>query len=295
MKPQQRREKLMPFFWSELVTRGSVFGNRILGSTVDNANPYWFSYPGYNEIFTGYPDTAVNSNEQVPNPNVNVFEYLEKTPAFKGKSAVVASWDVFASIFNEKRSQIFVNDGFRDVPGKLNDKQVLYNKLQHELPDLFHGPSERLDVASFHIGFEYMKANKLRLMYFGFGDTDEFAHAGLYDYYMDAANKTDQWIRQIWQYIQSDKFYAGKTTLLITTDHGRGEALNGSWRDHGSNVKGAGQIWMAAIGAGVNGKGEDKENKKILQGQIAATIAQLVGVEFKPAHPVLPPINLSAN
>ncbi|MET0243734.1 MAG: hypothetical protein ABW174_09700, partial [Flavitalea sp.] len=188
--PKERREKLMPFFWTGIVGKGSVFGNRKLGNIVDNANPYWFSYPGYNEIFTGYPDTAVNSNRQVPNPNVNVFEYLEKLPAFKGKSAVFASWDVYTSIFNEKRSGIFVNDGFRNVPGKLNDKQSLYNKLQHELPDLFHGPSERLDVATFHIGFEYMKANKPRLMYFGFGDTDEFAHAGMYDYYMDAANKT---------------------------------------------------------------------------------------------------------
>ncbi|MET0243483.1 MAG: hypothetical protein ABW174_08440, partial [Flavitalea sp.] len=79
----------------------------------------------------------------------------------------------------------------------------------------------------------------------------------------------------------------------ITTDHGRGEAQNGKWRDHGSDVKGAGEIWLAVIGAGVYPLGESAENKKIFQGQIAATIAQLVGVEFKPAHPVLPALNLS--
>src|SRR5450432_2056146 len=50
----ERRKKLMPFLWNSLVMQGQVFGNRTLGSKVDNANPYWFSYPGYNEIMTGY-------------------------------------------------------------------------------------------------------------------------------------------------------------------------------------------------------------------------------------------------
>ena len=290
--PAERRQKLMPFLWSELSKRGVLLGNRNAHNYVNNANPYWFSYPGYNEIFTGYPDTAVHSNDKIPNPNENLFEYLGKLPAFKGKAAVVASWDVFASIFNEKRSGVFVNDGFRNVPGKLTDKQVLFNKLQHELPDLFHGPAERLDVATFNIGLEYMKVNKPRLMYFGFGDTDEFAHAGLYDYYLDAACKTDGWIRQIWAYIQADPFYAGKTTLIITTDHGRGAAFNGEWTSHGAKINGADQIWIAAIGASVLPSGESKKQTQIHQGQIAATIGTMLGIEFKPSHPVLPPFSI---
>lgn len=286
-----RREKLMPFFWSVIKSKGGLYGNRKYNNLVNNANPYWFSYPGYNEIFTGFPDTAVNSNDKVPNPNETVFEYLNKQPAFKGKAAVVASWDVFSSIFNEKRSQLFVNDGFRDVPGKVTEKQAMFNKLQHELPDLFHGPVERLDVATFNIGFEYMKVNKPRLMYFGFGDTDEFAHAGLYDYYLDACHKTDQWIREIWNYVQKDPFYAGNTTIIITTDHGRGAAANGQWTSHGAKVNGAGEIWMAAIGAGVPNTGEAQNQSQWYQGQIAATVAALLGTEFKPSHKTLPAIS----
>jgi hypothetical protein len=45
--------------WS--VAKGQI-GNRALGNKVNNANPYWFSYPGYNEIMTGYADTLINSN-----------------------------------------------------------------------------------------------------------------------------------------------------------------------------------------------------------------------------------------
>ena len=184
----ERRKKLMPFLWSVVAEKGTILGNRNLGSLVNNANPYWFSYPGYNEIFTGFPDPRVDSNDKIPNPNETVFEYLNKMPRYRGKVAVFASWDVFASIFNEKRSGILVNDGFRDVPGKLTEQQALYNRLQHEMPDLFHG-SERLDVATFHLALEYLKANQPRVMHIGLGDTDEFAHGGQYDFYLDAAHK----------------------------------------------------------------------------------------------------------
>lgn len=291
--PEERRLKLMPFFWTELKSKGLISGNRNYGNDVNNANRYWFSYPGYNEIVTGYPDTGVNSNDKIPNPNENVFEYLQKKPGFRGKAAVFASWDVFSSIFNEKRSGVFVNDGFRDVPGAVTGRQKLFNTMQHEMPDLFHGPSERLDLATYYMGLEYMKVNKPKLMYFGFGDTDEFAHAGQYDYYLDAAYKTDQWIGEIWKYIQSDPYYAGKTTMIITTDHGRGAAGNGEWTSHGEKIKGAGQIWMAAIGPSIIAVGEDKKPGQLQQGQIAATVAGLLGFKFLPSHPVLPPIKFA--
>ena len=76
----QRRKKLLPFFWSTLSAKGQVYGNRAYQNKVDNANPYWFSYPGYSEMMTGYPDTAINSNEFAPNPHVTVLEFLNQQP-----------------------------------------------------------------------------------------------------------------------------------------------------------------------------------------------------------------------
>lgn len=288
---RERREKLMPFFWSDLVKNGVIVGNRTYGSRVNNANPYWFSYPGYNELFTGYPDPAVDSNKKIPNPNETVFEYLNTLPRYKGKVAVFGSWDVFGSIFNEKRSGILVNDGFRDVPGILTEQQKLYNRLQHEMPDLFHG-SERLDVATFRMAMEYLKANQPRVLHIGLGDTDEFAHAGQYDLYLDAARHADAWIRELWGYLQATPHYANKTTLLITTDHGRGQAQDGQWRHHGDDVPGAGEIWLAAIGPSIKPEGETKQPAQYQQGQIAATLAKWLGEEFKPKHAVLPALPL---
>lgn len=64
---EARRKKLFPFLWSTVVSKGQLYGNRWKGSEVNNANRYKFSYPGYNEIFTGYPDTLVNSNDKIWN------------------------------------------------------------------------------------------------------------------------------------------------------------------------------------------------------------------------------------
>ena len=83
----ERRKKLLPFLWSTVSAHGQLYGNRTLGNKVNNANPYWFSYPGYSEIMTGYPDTAVNSNEYPPNPNVTVLEFFNQQPKLKGRVA----------------------------------------------------------------------------------------------------------------------------------------------------------------------------------------------------------------
>src|SRR6476620_968864 len=90
----ERRKKLFPFLWTTVESNGQLYGNRTKGNYVNNANPYWFSYPGYNEIFTGYPDTAVNSNDKIYNKNENVLEYIEnvleyinKQKGYKGKVA----------------------------------------------------------------------------------------------------------------------------------------------------------------------------------------------------------------
>ena len=60
---KKRRARLLPFLWSTFAANGQLYGNRLIGNNVDNANPYWFSYPGYSEIFCGFVDTAINSND----------------------------------------------------------------------------------------------------------------------------------------------------------------------------------------------------------------------------------------
>ena len=75
---RERRKMLLPFFWDVIAQKGQLYGDRDEGNKDEVANQYKFSYPGYNEIFTGFPDIRINSNDEVPNPNTNVFEFINK-------------------------------------------------------------------------------------------------------------------------------------------------------------------------------------------------------------------------
>ncbi len=47
------------------------------------------------------------------------------------------------------------------------------------------------------------------------------------------------------------------------------------------------QIWIAAMGPDSKALGEVKTKRQLYQRQIATTIASLLGLDFKPQHPVL--------
>lgn len=283
--PEQRREKLFPFFWKTVAKQGQIHGNRAHGSFVNNANPHWFSYPGYNEIFTGFPDSLVNSNDKIENTRENVLEFINKQKGFEGKVAAFSSWDVFPYILNEKRSGLLVNAANEDLTqGKLNDDIRLLNELQHEAPILIDGI--RWDFLTYRFATEYLKANHPRVLYIGLDETDDFAHEGRYDFYINAAHETDRRLGELWKYLQTDPFYAGKTTIFFTTDHGRGDADKKTWRDHGSKVADCSGIWFAAMGPGVAATGEAKTQEQFWQKQFAQTFAKLLGFDFKANHTV---------
>lgn len=285
--PDGRRKKLLPFLWNMIADKGQLYGNRWEGSQVNNANKYWFSYPGYNEIFTGYPDDSVNSNDKKWNVNVNVLEFINQQPAYKGKVAAFATWDVFPYILNEKRSGIYVNADvdtleFADRELKLiNDMQFLTTRPIGVRPDVF----------TYFAAREYLKIYKPKVLYIAFDETDDFAHAGMYDQYIGSAHAQDAMIEDLWNMVQRMPGYKDKTTLLITCDHGRGDAIKEEWKHHGQKIADAGQIWIAAMGPDTKPLGEIKKGELLFQRQIATTLAALLGFKFQPAHPVMAPIN----
>ena len=282
----QSRKKLLPFLWSVIAEKGQIYGNRLLGNKVNVANPYWFSYPGYSEIFTGFVDTAINTNEYRANPNSTVLAFLQNQQAFRGKVAAFTAWEAFNRILNEKNTGIPVVAAF-DQSAAFNhtEKQQLIDQMLAESYKPF-GMEECLDVFTHTAALNYLKEKKPSVLYISYGETDEWAHAGKYKSYLNAAHQVDQWIESIWNYIQQDPFYKNKTALLITTDHGRGDFYKNQWTSHGEKIKGADEIWMAMIGPGISAKGEQKIQQQLFQQQTAQTIAELLGLKFTATHPV---------
>lgn len=286
--PEARRETLLPFFWNEIAVKGQVYGHAESGSPGVVENGKYFSYPGYNEILTGAPDDRVDSNAKKHNENVTVLEWLDGRPGFKGRVAAFGSWDVFPYIINTERSGLPVNAGWTPLTVSPDPDHLRFlNEISAETPHYWD--NVRFDLLTFHGAVEYIKAEKPRVLYVAFGETDDWAHDRRYDMYLDSARRTDDYIRRLWELMQSMPQYQGKTAMILTTDHGRGDTKD-DWTGHGTDIAGADRIWMALYGAGVPAKGIVKDTSTTL-GQAAATAAALIGQDFRADHPeAAPPI-----
>ena len=276
---EDARKKLMPWFWSKLAVEGQLYGNRWEGNKVNCSNRFWFSYPGYNEILVGYSDPNINSNQKIYNENKTILEWFNEKPEFTGKVAAFASWDVFPYIINDKRSNIPVNAGFQ----KAEEQYLTYTEqVLNTLQDQVSGPwsNVRLDAFTHNYLLEYMKKHHPRVTYISYGETDDFAHDGRYDHYLRSAHQTDKWIQQLWEFLEADPFYSGKTSIIISTDHGRGESPMVEWKSHGTIYKGSDAIWIAALGPNIPAKGEIKTSAQLYQNQIAKTLAKLLGYDY---------------
>jgi hypothetical protein len=285
--PKQRREALLPFFWGTIAKKGIVLGDPAANSVVRVTNNQLFSYPGYNEILTGFPDPKIRSNAKKQNENVTVLEWINQQAGFEGKVRAFCSWDVFPFIINEERSGVPVNAGWEKFDD-LGDKEVeaRLNTLTEELPHLWGGI--RYDLLTFEGAVDALKHHKPRVLYIGFGETDDWAHEGRYDMYIESAHRTDVYIERIWDLVQSLPQYKDKTTIILTSDHGRGD-VHPDWKSHSVKVDGSDRVWTAVMGPDTPKKGVLK-NTDATQGQAAATIAALLNLDYNKAQPKAAPV-----
>lgn len=279
--PQERREALMPFTWDYIAHNGVIIGDRNQGCTMDVTNKMWFSYPGYNEDLCGHADDAnITSNDAIPNPNVTVFEAANNTKAYKNSVLCFGSWERFIEIFNEKRSGLEVNAKYRHAMSKNpTDREKYIDKLQEACPKFWDG--ERFDFLTHEYAMEAMRTRHPKVVYIGYGDTDEWGHEGNYRLYLDAAHSTDAYLKELWDLIQSDPFYKDQTTVIVSCDHGRGDTDVNAWRDHGQETEHSGQTWLMAFGKGIPAKGVITSGQ-YFNSQIAPTVAKLLGIKFEP-------------
>ena len=281
--PDARRAELMPFFWSVVAKQGQLYGNTNKGSVAVLTNGKKFTYPGFNEILTGFADPGIDKNEKRNNPNVTVLEWLHQKRAFTNRVVAFANWDVFPYILNTQRSGIPMWTGFEtNSSAERSSRLELLEQLFQDTTPLW--PDMSFDAFFFHAALEHLKMKKPRVMWIALSEPDEWAHEGRYDYYLAATHKIDGYVRALWATAQSQREYRDKTTFILTCDHGRGSGAK-DWKNHGAHTAGAEYIWLAVIGPDTPALGERTNTTQIGQNQIAATLAALLGEEYHSAIP----------
>lgn len=280
--PEERRAAILPFIWNEIGKKGQIFGDKTRKAPTRLTNGLKFSYPGYSEIFCGFADPTINSNAKKLNANLSVLEFLNNKPAYKGKVAAFCTWDVFPSIFRSERNGLKVHTDWKPIDdAPLTERQKAMNESLKWLPRYW--PDNAFDVVSMEFAREHLLRHKPRVLYLGLGESDEWAHGRRYDLYLDAAHNADRYLADLWQTLQKMPEYKDKTSLIVVTDHGRGDTRV-DWTDHGPKVALAEFIWIAVLGPDTPPLGV-RENVETTQGQVAATIAHLLGEDFVAASP----------
>ncbi len=110
----------------------------------------------------------------------------------------------------------------------------------------------------------------LLLMYLA--DVDHGGHSGNWTEYVDAITVADEIVGQLWDTLQADSAYAGRTTMLVTNDHGRHDY---NFQGHGDSCEGCRHIQLLAIGPDTP-QGLVSEISRTIP-DIAPTVGELLG------------------
>ncbi len=280
----ERREALLPFFWGTLARQGIVIGNKARGSRVTLTNPVRISYPGYAEILTGQAQLAIVSNDPIRMPRETLLEFARrKLNLPRTQVAAFASWNVFNAITARNPDSIFTNAGYQPVPPDIaTPEMAVLNALQMQM--LTPWDSVRHDAITAGLALAYVKTYQPRLLYLALGETDDWAHDRRYDRVIHAARFFDDRLRDLWSLLQSTEHYRDRTTLVITTDHGRGSTLE-NWTSHRGDIDGAEDVWIAVIGPDTPNRGEVAPTPALHTSNVAGTVLKLLGLDTQEFNP----------
>jgi len=109
------------------------------------------------------------------------------------------------------------------------------------------------DELSVYITRQLMRQVAPSLLWITLHDID-VAHAGAYSLYIEGIRRTDRLCAELWNAIQSEPEYAGKTTLFILPDFGRDaddDSGGNGFQHHRTGDPLSRTTWLMAIGPGI--------------------------------------------
>ncbi len=129
----------------------------------------------------------------------------------------------------------------------------VHNTIKEAIANFVQGGPTSGDELTFLVSREVMRKFSPRLLVVVFSDV-EVAHFGSYALHLAGIRTGDRLTYQLWQEVQANPEYRGKTTMMILPEFGRdpdGSTTNGFF-NHRANEESTRITWMLALGAAVN-------------------------------------------
>lgn len=288
--PEARREALLPFFWKTLAPQGMVLGNPAYGNRVSVQNRVQWSTPGYTEMLTGRPRPEVTDNEQRRYGYPTALEHARAALGLGHQQvAQIGSSDTYTLAAASRDDAFLMVGAYDTVPAPWGSPEIdRLAALRRQVMGLWEEGSN--DTLTFRMAQAYIERHRPRVLWLALVNSDDWAHSDRYDRYLAYLHLADTLIGELWQTLQSLDDYRDRTTLIITTDHGRG-LQGGDWAEHDITIPGSDAVWLAVIGPDTPDLGEVREQGTLYQGQVAGTLLQFLGLDVRAMDPeALPPV-----
>jgi len=226
---------------------------RNLGTTV--------TVPGHAGILTGRNSTISNDGLQSPEYPTIFQEWLDQSGNPSQFCQIISSKDKIAALATCQMLQWKLKKKPQTNCG-VNGKGV--------------GSGYREDEETLQVAMDKLLNERPNLTLISFKQPDEIAHAADWPGYLEKIKEVDSLIGKVWDFINTDPYYKGTTTLIVTNDHGRHEGSNdGDFVNHGDQCEGCTHLMFFA--AGPDFKADYSSSEPRDQRDVAATVAYLMG------------------
>lgn len=227
--------------FQDLGANDFLTGDKTMGNEMSVSNDVYISLPAYQSIMAGYTQSCLsNSCGRISVETVGE-RILREMNLSKYQVATISSWNKIPHSVEHIEGKTFVNAGQTPLLDETNDPETAeINRRQMADAPPWH--DARLDKYTFAHAMNYLKKHQPRFLFISLNDSDEWGHKGHYKNYVSSLRQYDEWIASLIKTLQQMGEYGKSTTLLITTDHGRGDGKN--WKHHSALYPASEFIWL---------------------------------------------------
>ncbi len=221
------------------------------GTGIAASGPNFVSLPGYLEMLSGKASGCMNNGCAAISRRTVVGELAARP----GDVAVISSWDVIGRAVGPADSAI-VSTGRTHG---WNIDELGFDAVGRDLvrEGRSAGPAPgsgdfRRDTVTATIALHYLMKKRPSFVFLSLGETDELAHKNDYRGYLEALVVADRVVGEVASVLAAYEAEGRRTTLLVTTDHGRGADFAG----HGAYAPESAEVWLIAAGYGIRRDGD---------------------------------------
>lgn len=274
-----RAEELVPNLHRRFLEGGVAIGMQDEPGGIFASGPNFVSLPGYLEILRGRTVPECQDNECPPVRAPTLLDDIRSLPrATRADSAAFTSWHECSRAASADPGRVVLSTGRRrssvsDLAWVDPHCDRLLSRGRASDPE--PGTSDyRPDRMTAQIALCYLVAARPKMLWIGLGDTDEHAHQEDYAAYLGALRSADAFVGELFERLEGMGEYGRTTTVIVTTDHGRGPG----WQDHGRHES-ASRVFFLAAGGKVPRRGLVKAERAHRLADIAPTIRALLEME----------------